>query len=76
MKSPEEAVLSKSKKLLYVVNFGAKKVFVYNAVTYQKLDEEYSVGTKPTGVISALNDTKLSVSNYSDNTVSVIHLLK
>jgi YVTN family beta-propeller protein len=74
LKSPEEAVLSKSEKLLYVVNFGAKKVFVYDASTYQKLDEEYSVGNKPIGVISALNDTKLFVSNYADNTISVIHL--
>ncbi len=76
LKSPEEAVLSKSEKLLYVVNFGAKKVFVYDAVTYQKLDEEYSVGNKPIGVISALNDTKLFVSNYGENSVSVIHLTR
>ena len=74
LKSPEEAVLSKSEDLLYVVNFGAKKVFVYNAVTYQKLDKEYSVGNKPIGVISALNDSKLFVSNYGDNTVTVIKL--
>ena len=75
LKSPEEAVLSKSENVLYVVNFGAKKVFVYDAATYQKLDEEYSVGNKPIGVISALNDSKLFVSNYGDNTVSVIHLV-
>ncbi|RKY90547.1 MAG: hypothetical protein DRQ13_12485, partial [Ignavibacteriae bacterium] len=75
LKSPEEAVLSKSEKLLYVVNFGAKKLFVYDAITYQKLDEEYSVGNKPIGVISALNDTKLFVSNYGDNTVSVIRIV-
>jgi YVTN family beta-propeller protein len=74
LKSPEEAVLSKSEKLLYVVNFGAKKVFVYDASTYQKLDEEYSVGNKPIGVISTLNDSKLFVSNYGDNTVTVIQL--
>ncbi len=76
LKSPEEAVLSKSEKLLYVVNFGTKRVFVYNASTYQKLDKEYSVGQKPIGVISALNDSKLFVSNYGDNTVSVIHFTK
>ncbi|MCH9029060.1 MAG: beta-propeller fold lactonase family protein [Bacteroidetes bacterium] len=76
LKSPEEAVLSKSEDLLYVVNFGAKKVFVYHAVTYQKLKEEYIVGNKPIGVISALNDSKLFVSNYGDNTVSVLHLTK
>ena len=74
LKSPEEAVLSKSEKLLYVVNFSAKKVFVYDASTYQKLDQEYSVGNKPIGVISALNDTKLFVSNYGDNSVTIIQL--
>lgn len=74
LNSPEEAVLSKSGKLLYVVNFGDKKVQVYDAMTYQKLDREYLVGNKPIGVISALNDTKLFVSNYGDNTVSVINL--
>jgi len=74
LKSPEEAVLSKSEKLLYVVNFNGKKVFVYDASTYEKLDREYSVGNKPIGVISALNDTKLFVSNYGDNSVSAIQL--
>jgi len=74
LSSPEEAVLSKSEKLLYLVNFGAKKVFVYNAGTYQKLDKEYSVGNKPIGVMPALNDTKLFVSNYGDNSVSVINI--
>ena len=75
LKSPEEAVLSKSEKLLYVVNFSAKKVFVYDASTYQKLDQEYSVGNNPIGVISALNDTKLFVSNYGDNSVTIIQLI-
>jgi len=51
-----------------------KKVFVYDAVTYKKLIKEYSVGNKPIGVMPALNDTKLFVSNYGDNSVSVIHL--
>ncbi len=74
LNSPEEAVLSKSGKLLYVVNFGSKKITVYDAATYQKLKQEYSVGNKPIGVVSALNDTKLFVTNYGDNTISVIHL--
>lgn len=76
LNSPEEAVLSKSEKLLYVVNFGTKKVYVYDALTYQKLNQEYSVGDKPIGVVSALNDTKLFVTNYGDNTVSVINIAK
>lgn len=76
LNSPEEAVLSKSGKLLYVVNFGDKKVQVYDAMTYQKLDREYLVGNKPIGIISALNDTKLFVTNYGDNAVSIINLSK
>ena len=74
--SPEEAVLSKSEKLLYVANFGTKKVYVYDAANYQKLNREYSAGDKPIGVVSGLNDTKLFVSNYGDNTISVINLSK
>jgi len=76
LSSPEEAVLSQNEKLLYVVNFGSKKVLVYDATTYQKLDMEYSVGNKPIGIVSALNDTKLFVTNYGDNTVSVIRINK
>jgi YVTN family beta-propeller protein len=76
LNSPEEAVLSKSEKFLYVVNFGERKVFVYAASTYQKLDKEYSAGSKPIGIVSAMSDSKLFVSNYGDNTVSVIHLTK
>lgn len=76
LNSPEEAVLSKSRKLLYVVNFGDNKVQVYDAITYQKLNQEYSVGNNPIGIISALNDRKLFVSNYADNNVSVINLIK
>jgi len=76
LNSPEEAVFSKSEKLLYVVNFGDKKVNVYNSTNYQKLDQEYSVGNKPIGIVSALSDTKLFVTNYGDNTVSVINLAK
>lgn len=69
---PEEAVLSKSGKTLYVVNFNSAKVFSYDAKTYEKLPQELSVGTKPIGIVSALNDSKLYVTNYGDNTVSEI----
>ncbi len=70
----EEAVLSKSEKTLYVVNFNSSKVFIYNANSYEKQNREFSVGKKPIGVISALNDTKLYVTNYADNSVTVIKL--
>lgn len=69
---PEEAVLSKSEKVLYIVNFNNSKVYTYDANTFEKLVNEYIVGRKPIGIVSALNDTKLYVSNYGDNSVTVI----
>ena len=71
---PEEAVLSKSGKQLYVVNFNSSKVYSYDAKTYEKLPQEFAVGTKPIGVVPAVNDSKLYVTNYGDNAVSVIKL--
>ncbi|MFQ5639661.1 MAG: YncE family protein [bacterium] len=71
---PEEAVLSKSGETLYVVNFNSSKVYSYDAKTYQKLSQEFGVGAKPIGVVSAVNDSKLYVTNYGDNAVSVIAL--
>jgi len=71
---PEEAVLSKSEKVLYIVNFNTSKIFTYDADKYEKLDKEYVVGKKPIGIVSAINDTKLYVSNYGDNTISIIKL--
>lgn len=71
---PEEAVMSKSGQTLYVVNFNNSKVFSYDARTYRKLPQEFEVGRKPIGIVSAVNDTKLYVSNYGDNAVSVIRL--
>ncbi len=72
---PEEAVLSKSGEMLYVVNFNTSKVFSYDAKTYEKHRTEFVVGTKPIGVVSAVNDSKLYVTNYGDNAVTVIRLL-
>lgn len=71
---PEEAVLSKSEKVLYIVNFNTSKIFTYDADKYEKLDKEYVVGKKPIGIVSAINDTKLYVSNYGDNSISIIKL--
>ena len=73
MDGPEEAVLSKSEKVLYVVNFNGSKVFTFDASSYEKLDEEYPTGSKPIGVVSAIDDTKLYISNYGDNTITVIN---
>ncbi|GAB4300672.1 MAG: hypothetical protein Kow0098_28260 [Ignavibacteriaceae bacterium] len=72
--SPEEAVLSKSGEILYVVNFAGKKVYTYNTSNFERLNNEYSVGNKPIGIVSALNDSKLFVSNYGDNSVTAINL--
>jgi len=69
---PEEAFLSKSEATLYIVNFNNSKVYTYDANTFEKLVNEYTVGRKPIGIVSALNDTKLYVSNYGDNSVTVI----
>jgi len=67
---PEEAVLSKSGEILYVVNFNASRVFSYNGETYEMLNETYNTGSKPIGVITM--NQKLYVTNYGDNSVDVI----
>lgn len=71
---PEEAVLSKSGATLYVVNFNSAKVLSYDAKTYAKQAQEFVVGKQPIGVVSAANDRKLYVTNFGDNTVTVIQL--
>lgn len=68
---PEEAVLSPDETRLFVVNFNIAKVYVYDAKTYQKLPQSYPTGAKPIGVMP-LRNGKLYVSNYGDNSVSVI----
>ncbi len=69
---PEEVVLSKSGEKLYVVNFNSSQVLTYSTKSYKKLGEVFVVGQKPIGILTALNDSKLYVTNYGDNTVSVI----
>ncbi|MCI0693696.1 YncE family protein [candidate division KSB1 bacterium] len=71
---PEEAVLSKSGATLHVVNFNSAKVLSYDAKTYAKQAQEFVVGKQPIGVVSAANDRKLYVTNFGDNTVTVIQL--
>lgn len=70
---PEEAVLSKSAATLFVVNFNSSKVLRYDAKTYARQTQELVVGKQPIGVVSAANDRKLYVTNFGDNTVTVIH---
>lgn len=70
IQGPEEAVLSEDGKLLYVVSFKLSEVWVYDALNYEKKDMVYKTGSKPIGVLPVGN--KLYVSNYGDNSVSVI----
>ena len=72
IESPEEAVLSQSEAYILVASFNNNKVLVYDSVTLKKVDREYSTGNKPIGIVPALDDTKLYVTNYGDNSVSVI----
>lgn len=71
---PEEAVLTKSEKILYVVNFNNAKVYAYDGQTYEKLPQEFIVGSQPIGLVHAARQNKLYVSNYGDNAVSAIKL--
>jgi len=70
IQAPEEAVLSEDGNLLYVVSFELSEVWVYDALNYEKKDIVYKTGSKPIGVMPVGN--KLYVSNYGDNTISVI----
>lgn len=74
LSGPEEAVLSAFQEKLYVVNFESSRVFVYDAQTFEKSETEYLAGSKPIGVIPAINNSKLYVTNYGDNSVSVFNL--
>ncbi|WP_430426284.1 YncE family protein [Maribacter litoralis] len=70
IKTPEEAVLSEDEKLLYVVSFDSGELNVYDASTLEKQSITYKTGNKPIGVMPLGN--KLYVSNYGDNSISVI----
>ena len=71
IKTPEEAVLSEDENLLYVVSFDLSEVYVYDAVTLEKKSITYKTGNKPIGVMPVGN--KLYVSNYGDNSISIIN---
>ncbi len=66
--------MSISGKTLYVVSFNNSKIYSYDARTYEKQPGEFTAGTKPIGAVSALNDSKLYVTNYVDNAVSPVKL--
>ena len=69
--TPEEAVLSEDEKLLYVVSFDLGELSVYDASTLEKQLVTYRTGKKPIGSMPVGN--KLYVSNYGDNSISIIN---
>ena len=71
IKTPEEAILSEDENILYVVSFDLSEVYVYDAVTLEKKSTSYETGNKPIGVMPVGN--KLYVSNYGDNSISIIN---
>lgn len=74
LNGPEEAVPNFVEDKLYVVNFNSEKVFTYKMPGFEKTEEEYSTGKNPIGVIPL--GEKLYVTNYGENSVSVIQLKK
>ncbi len=74
LNGPEEAVLNEQETILYVVNFNSKRVFSYDPVSFKKLDAVYSTGNRPIGIVEANRMRKLFISNYGDNSVSVIKI--
>jgi YVTN family beta-propeller protein len=69
--TPEAAVLSEDEKLLYVVSFDLSEISVYDVITLEKLPITYKTGKNPIGVIPYRK--KLYVSNYGDNSISIIN---
>lgn len=69
---PEEAIESIDGQYLYVVNFNSSSVDRYEAQGLTKLDESHSTGLKPIGVLPLSGNKKIYVSNYGDNTISVL----
>lgn len=73
LSGPEEVILSEDEKRIYIVNFKNSKVYVYDAHLFEKLPQEYLVGKSPIGFMEIKN-TKAYVSNYEDNSLTVLNL--
>ncbi|MDO8367450.1 MAG: YncE family protein [Saprospiraceae bacterium] len=69
---PEEAVPNENEDKLYIINFNSSKIDVYKTDGYVKLDETYTTGNQPIGIVPLAN--KIYVTNYGDNSVSVIKI--
>ncbi len=74
--TPEEAILSKSEKHIYIVSFDEGKVYEFDPLTLEKTSRTLPTGKKPIGVVLTGDDRKAFVSNYGDNNLSVIYLNK
>lgn len=73
LNGPEEVILSEDEKLIYIVNFKNSMVYVYDGQSFEKLPQEYQVGKSPIGFIE-IENTKAYVSNYGDNSLTVLNL--
>lgn len=69
---PEEAIESLDGQYLYVVNFNSSTVDCFEVNGFKKLNEDHKTGLKPIGVMPMSNNKKIYVSNYGDNSISVI----
>lgn len=72
LSGPEEAVPNATEEKLYVVNFNSEKVVTYKMPGFEKTEEEYNTGKNPIGIIPT--EDKLYITNYGDNSVSIINL--
>lgn len=70
---PEEVIQSLDGMTYYIVSFKDSKVYAYDTRDYQKLQKEYKVGKSPIGFVQ-LNEHKAYVSNYGDNSLTILKL--
>jgi len=67
---PEGANFDKKQQALYISNYNTDEVYEYRNNDYTQFSRKFATGKHPLSIIS-LHD-KLYVSNYTDNSVSVI----
>jgi YVTN family beta-propeller protein len=73
LSGPEEVILSEDEKRIYIVNFKNSKVYVYDGRSFERLPQVYQVGKSPIGFVE-IGNTKAYVSNYGDNSLTVLNL--
>lgn len=70
---PSDLVLDESRNLLYLVNSGANRVYVYNYITQQEVGQ-IEVGNFPSSAAISMDSEFLYVANVSSASLSVIDL--